>query len=71
MDWEFRMRWLALICTLLAPSVVSAQANDALPREFGCVSQDELGNDMHPSELARIVRACAAEQRYDDAVQVY
>ena len=65
------MRWLALICTLLAPSVVGAQANDALPREFGCISQGELSNDMHPSELARIVRACAAEQRYDDAVQVY
>jgi len=65
------MRVLALICTYLMPVLLSAQANDALPREFGCLAQDELRNDMHPSELARIVRACANEQRYDDAVQVY
>ena len=56
---------------MLIPTLVGAQANDALPREFGCIGQDEISNDIHSSELARIVRACAAEQRYDDAVQVY
>jgi len=65
------MRALLVFCALCVPSLLSAQANDALPREFGCLSQRELSNDMHPSELARIVRACASEQRYDDAVQVY
>ena len=56
---------------MLIPTLVGAQANDALPREFGCIGQDEISNDIHSFELARIVRACAAEQRYDDAVQVY
>ena len=65
------MRQLALVSALLIPTLVGAQANDALPREFGCIAQDEISNDMHSSELARIVRACATEQRYDDAVQVY
>ena len=60
-----------LLGLLLAPALVFAQSNDALPREFGCLSQSELSNDMHPSELARIVRACAEAKRYDDAIQVY
>lgn len=55
----------------LAPCMALAQANDALPREFGCLNQAEITNDMHPSELARSVRACVQDQRYDDAVQVY
>ncbi len=65
------LRIAFLLGVLAIPTVSAAQSNDALPREFGCLSQSELTNDMHPSELARIVRACADEQRYDDAVQVY
>ena len=65
------LRIACLLAVLCAPVSSWAQSNDTLPREFGCITQDVLRNDMHPSELARIVRACAAEQRYDDAVQVY
>lgn len=65
------MRIALLLGVLIAPMLAQAQSNDALPREFGCIGQAQLSNDMHPSELARIVRACADEQRYDDAVQVY
>ena len=65
------LRIACLLAVLCAPVSSRAQSNDTLPREFGCIAQDELHNDMHPSELARIVRACADEQRYDAAVQVY
>lgn len=61
---------LALILACL-PLAALAQSNDAMPRSFGCMSQSELQRDMHPSELARIVRACAEDHRFDDAVQVY
>jgi len=71
MNRKFQMRQLALISPLLIPTLVGAQANDALPREFGCIARDEVSNDMQPSELARIVPVCATEQRYDDAVKVY
>ena len=54
MNREFQMRQLALVSALRIPTLVGAQANDALPREFGCIAQDEISNDMHPSELARI-----------------
>ena len=71
MNRKFQMRQLALISPLLIPTLVGAQANGDLPREFGCIARDELSNDMHPSKFARIVRACGTEQRYDDAVKVY
>lgn len=48
-----------------------AEAAEALPRDFGCLELGELRRDMHPSELARSVRACIEEARFADAVQVY
>ncbi len=65
-----RRLWISLMLCL-APMGAFAQANDAVPRDFGCLTQAEVSNDMHPSELARIVRACAQAKRYDDAIQVY
>ncbi|MEP5153971.1 hypothetical protein [Planktotalea sp.] len=59
-----------LIAQISAPWL-NPHTEETLPRDFGCLSQSELRNDMHPSELARIVRACAEDQRYDDAIQVY
>jgi hypothetical protein len=61
-----------LICLgLMFPFCALAQANDALPRDFGCIALAEVTRDMHPSELARSVRACVEAGQFEDAVQVY
>lgn len=65
------MRLCLAFVLMCLPLIAQAQANDALPRDFGCLPQAELTRDMHPSELARIVRACAQDKRYEDAIQVY
>lgn len=66
------MKTLRLICAaLILPGAAAAQMNETPPRDFGCIAQSEITPDMHPSELARIVRHCAAAQRFEDAVQVY
>ncbi|MEM9580875.1 MAG: hypothetical protein AAF891_09330 [Pseudomonadota bacterium] len=66
-------RGLFVLIMGLQVQVALAQdaAKDALPRDFGCLAQSQLRNDMHPSELARIVRHCTEAGRFDDAVQVY
>lgn len=66
-----RMRSILVALGLMCPALLNAQANEAMPRDFGCLAQIELRTDMHPSELARIVRACSEAARYDDAIQVY
>lgn len=66
-----RVRLILMAWGLMCPALLCAQANDVLPRDFGCLAQTELRADMHPSELARIVRACSEAGRYEDAVRVY
>lgn len=67
------LRTLVYLIALVICGAALAQhtAQDNLPRDFGCLAQTELSRDMHPSELARIVRHCAEAGRFTDAVQVY
>ena len=65
------LREVVLLGVLTLGSGVQAQTTDTMPRDFGCLAQSELRNDMHPSEMARIVRACGQAARFEDAVQVY